>query len=134
MKHPLRNTALYVAGSIVVAALLGTPFSARAAGLGELKLHSRLGQPLNAEIELLAMNESDRNVQARLVPAADHETDPALGTVRFSVVESGARPTLKVSTRQALVSPLVELPVEVSFGATRVLRRYTLFLDPPTAR
>lgn len=134
MKHPLRNTVLYVAGSIVVAALLGTPFSARAAGLGELKLHSRLGQPLNAEIELLAMTEAERNVQARLVPVTDHETDPALSSIRFSIVESGARPTLKVSTRQALVSPFVELPVEVSFGTTRVLRRYTLLLDPPAPR
>lgn len=40
MKHPLRNTVLYVAGSIVVAALLGAPFSARADGLGEPCLHA----------------------------------------------------------------------------------------------
>ena len=45
MKHPLRNTVLYVAGSILVAALLGAPFSARAAGPGELRLHCGLGPP-----------------------------------------------------------------------------------------
>ena len=36
MKNRFRNTVLFIAGSIVVAALLGAPSTARAADLGAL--------------------------------------------------------------------------------------------------
>jgi hypothetical protein len=35
MRNRFRNTVLFIAGSIVVAALLGAPSTARAAGFGE---------------------------------------------------------------------------------------------------
>ena len=129
MKHPLRNTVLYVAGSIVVAALLGAPFSARAAGLGELRLHSGLGQPLNAEIEILS---AEGDAQARLLPGED--ADPALNGIRFRVVDNGKRAVLRLSTGQPLSTPFAELPVELSSDGTRVMRRYTLLLDLPAAK
>jgi hypothetical protein len=44
MRNRFRNTVLFIAGSIVVAALLGAPSTARAAGLGEVLVQSRLGQ------------------------------------------------------------------------------------------
>jgi Tfp pilus assembly protein FimV len=53
MKNPVRKTLLFVAGSITVALCLGTASTARAAGPGELRVLSELGQPLNAEIEIV---------------------------------------------------------------------------------
>jgi Tfp pilus assembly protein FimV len=56
MKNRFRNTVLFIAGSIVVAGLLGgAPSSARTTGVGELLLHSDFGQPLNTEIEIVSL-------------------------------------------------------------------------------
>jgi hypothetical protein len=39
MTNRFRNTVLFIAGSIVVAALMGAPSTARATGLGEVLVH-----------------------------------------------------------------------------------------------
>jgi hypothetical protein len=39
MTNRFRNTVLFIAGSIVIAALLGAPSTARATGLGEVLVH-----------------------------------------------------------------------------------------------
>jgi hypothetical protein len=43
MKNRFRNTVLFIAGSIVVAALLGAPSTARAADLGALLVSVQAG-------------------------------------------------------------------------------------------
>lgn len=135
MKHPLRNTVFYIAGSIAVAALfLGAGSTARAAGLGELRLLSSLGQPLNAEIDIVSVRPGEQNFSARLAPSvyeAGVPVDPALSGIRFTVVRRGARSVLRLSTRQAVNGPYLELPVELRSSATRLTRQYTLLLDPP---
>jgi pilus assembly protein FimV len=138
MKHPIRNTLLFVGGSLAVAALfLSTAPTARAAGLGELVLQSTLGQPLSAEIEIISLLAGDEDLEARLAPSARQsaiEVDPALSAIRFAIVRSAARSVLRLSTRQAVNGPYLEVPVELRSGATRVVRQYTLFLDPPFSK
>ena len=55
----------------VVAGLLAlSPFSANAAGLGKLTVTSALGQPLRAEIELVAVQQDElSSIMARLASA-----------------------------------------------------------------
>lgn len=135
MKNPVRTTLLLVVGSMVVAALcLGTPSTARAAGLGELRLLSELGQPLNAEIDIVSARAEDKAFSARLAPSiyqAGVDVDPALSGIRFKVVRHGARSVLRLSTRQAVNAPYLELPVELRSNTTRVTRQYTVLLNPP---
>lgn len=138
MKNPLRNTAFFVAGSIAVAALcLGTPSTARAAGLGELRLASELGQPLKAEIEIVSVQSGEKDFSARLASSfyqAGIEGDPALSGVRFTVVRRGARPVLLLSTRQPVSGPYLELVVELRSNTAKVTRHYTVLLNPPSSK
>jgi pilus assembly protein FimV len=135
MKNPVRTTLLLVVGSMVVAALcLGTPSTARAAGLGELRLLSELGQPLNAEIEIVSAPADGKDFSARLAPSVYHagaDVDPALSGIRFKVVRHGARSVLRLSTRQPVNAPYLELPVELRSNTTRLTRQYTVLLNPP---
>jgi pilus assembly protein FimV len=137
MKHPVRNTLLFVGGSLAVALFLGTASTARAAGLGELVLQSTLGQPLSAEIEIISMQAGEEDLEARLAPLVHQsaiERDPALSAIRFAIVHSAARSVLRLSTRQAVNGPYLEVPVELRSGTTRVVRQYTLLLDPPSSK
>lgn len=120
---------------MVVAALcLGTPSTACAAGLGELRLLSELGQPLNAEIEIVSAPADGKDFSARLAPSVYHagaDVDPALSGIRFKVVRHGARSVLRLSTRQPVNAPYLELPVELRSNTTRLTRQYTVLLNPP---
>jgi pilus assembly protein FimV len=135
MKNPLRHTVFFVAGSIAVAALfLGTASTARGAGLGELRLVSELGQPLNAEIEIVSVHSGEKDFSARLAPStyqAGVQVDPALGSIRFAVVRRGARSVLRLSTREPVNGPYLELLVELRSNTARVTRQYTVLFDPP---
>lgn len=115
MKNPVRNTLLFITGSIAVAALcLGTSSTAGAAGLGEPLLLSELGQPLNAEIESVALRAGDEDLAARPAPSQDFyragaEIDPALSGIEFTILRHGDRSVLRLSTRQSANGAYLEL-------------------------
>jgi pilus assembly protein FimV len=136
MDNPLRNTVFFIAGSIAIAGLcLGTASTARGAGLGELRLASDLGQPLNAEIDIVSRNASEKNFSASLAPSlyqSSDAVDPALSSIRFKVVHRGGRSVLLLSTRQPVNGPYLQLPIELRSSTARVTRQYTVFLNPPS--
>lgn len=113
-------------------------FDAQAAGLGKLSVHSYLGQPLRAEIELLAVQKDELgNINAQLASGeAFRQTrlqrGEVLNNLRFSVEQRpGGQPILKIASTSPINDPYLEMLVELSWGSGRLLREYTVLLDPP---
>lgn len=109
---------------------------AHAVGLGGINVISALGQPLKAEIELVAVNKADKpGLVARL---ASPDTYSGAGLeyphdVKYSFqIESRANgePYLKLSSNQEVNDPFVSLLVELSWSSGRLMREYTFLLDP----
>jgi pilus assembly protein FimV len=123
-----------LAGLIV----LLSPATAFALGLGEIELHSALNEPLSAEIELVSAAPDElSSLKASL---ANRETftrygldRPAfLNSIEFKVGRSGdGRNVLQVRSREAASEPFLSFLVEVNWSRGRLLREYTLLLDPP---
>ena len=113
------------------------PIAVYAAGLGRLTVHSPLGQPLNAEIEIVALRPGEEDtLSARIAPleafeAAGIEPSAVLNTVRFAVERRDSRRILRVTTTQPVNEPFVELLVELQWHNGRLVREYTFLLDPP---
>src|SRR6185295_14722771 len=106
--RPIRFSAFAVA--LLLAAL---PFATHAAGLGRLNVLSSLGQPLNAEIEIVSLqaNEEDGLV-AKLAPTeaftqAGIELSPALLGIRFAIDRRDGRSTLRLTTSQPVNEPFL---------------------------
>lgn len=131
------------AGSVFMLKMLGVAVGltlgtlAHAVGLGGINVVSALGQPLKAEIELLAVSKSDKpSLVARL---ASPDAYKGVGLeypygVKYSFqVESRANGAsyLKLSSNQEINDPFVSLLVELSWSSGRSLREYTFLLDPP---
>jgi pilus assembly protein FimV len=116
---------------------LAAPFAAQAAGLGRLIVLSSLGAPLVAEIELVSLQPGEEDgLTARLAPPeafrqAGFEPSPALYGVRFAVVRRDGRPVIRVTSPQPINEPFVDLLVELEWGGGRLVREYTVLLDPP---
>jgi pilus assembly protein FimV len=109
---------------------------AQAAGLGELTLISALGQPLNAEVEIVSLQPGEEGLGARLASPqafaqAGIEADPILSDVRFTIERRGSRPIVRLRSSQPINEPLLKLLVELTSSSGSRVREYTLLLDPP---
>ncbi len=124
--------------AILAAALaLAAPLFAHAAGLGRLTVFSPLGQPLNAEIEIVALRPGEEEgLVARLAPmeaysAAGIEPGAATVGIRFAIERREGRRFLRLTTQTPINDPFVELLVELQWSSGKLTREYTFLLDPP---
>lgn len=110
---------------------------ADALGLGEITLNSALNQKLDAEIELLDTRGLDAaEIIAQLGTADDFarvgvERFFFLTELRFKVESRGGRHVLHVTSAQPVSEPFVNFLVQVIWPNGRLLKEYTLLLDPP---
>jgi len=124
----------------LLACVLLLPLSANvyAAGLGRITVISALGQPFKAEIDLVAIKKEEAaQITARIAPfetfrQANIDYAPFLATFKFSVeTRANGEPYLKVISAQPVGEPFVSMLVELNWPAGRLLREYTVLLDPP---
>lgn len=105
-------------------------------GLGEIKLHSYLNQPLSAEIELLSPEEVDLSqVLVSLASTEDFKKAQLarpyfLSRLRFEIVMHDDRTFIHVSTKENVKQAFLEFLIVLSWPDGRLVRGYTLLLDP----
>ncbi|MCH8059573.1 MAG: hypothetical protein IIA11_03845, partial [Proteobacteria bacterium] len=111
-----------------------------ALGLGEIRLNSALNEPLRAEIELLsATPEELANLKIAMASAATFERygldrQSYLQNIQFLVIRSGSMGgyVIEIRSPAAITEPFLTFLVEASWSRGRLLREYTVLLDPPT--
>lgn len=121
-----------------VGALSLLPLAAYPAGLGKLTVTSSLGQPLRAEIEVIADPKEDvASITARMAAQdafkeARIERAAVLAGVKFSVEKRANGETyLKISSVRPIDDPFLDMLIELNWSSGRLLREYTVLLDPP---
>jgi pilus assembly protein FimV len=130
------NNSISARALLAVATLAVSP-SAWSLGLGDATVESYLNQPLRARIDLISQESDDlSSISAKLASAADYELigaslEDVSVPIRFSVENIDGDAYLLASSQVPLNSPVVRLIVEVNWASGRMLREYTLFLDPP---
>lgn len=115
------------------------PSLAAALGVGDYRLNSFLNQPLDMEVELIDVRDlSAEEILASI--AAEREFEAAgvervffLNELQFEVVlGQGGGANLKITSRQPVREPFLNFIVELMWPTGRLLREYTVLLDPPT--
>ncbi|MEM1411045.1 MAG: FimV/HubP family polar landmark protein [Pseudomonadota bacterium] len=112
--------------------------SVQALGLGQASVRSYYEQPLDARIDLISRSEAEMaTVTAGLASPADFQVlglqRGAIGIpLEFTINRDLADPHIRVTSDIPMTDPVVQLVVEVVWSSGRMLRQYTLFLDPPT--
>lgn len=111
---------------------------AEAAGLGKLTVLSGLGEPLNAEIEVESA--SPEELGSLSAGIASPEAYAVQGLQRTAVQEtiqvavakkSNGTPILKLTSTQPVTDPFLEMLVQVDWSTGRLVREFTVLLDPP---
>ena len=123
---------------VLISALLFSPAVALGLGLGEIRLNSALNEPLSAEIDLVAATPEELGtLEANLASSelfARYGLDRPgfLGSIEFTVGRGqDGRSVLLVRSREAISEPFVSFLIDVSWPRGRLLREYTVLLDPP---
>ncbi len=122
----------------VLLALLLLPGISHALGLGDVRLNSPLNAPLDAEIELVnATTEDLATLDAQL---ASKETFARYGldwppfmasvTVTRDRAANGAN-ILRIKSTETVTEPFLTLLIEATWARGRLVREYTVLLDPP---
>jgi FimV-like protein len=106
-------------------------------GLGSAEVRSYLNQPLLARIALISQTDEELGtITARLASAADVEMMGLSRSVsvplHFEVLTEAGDAYVEVSSRLSITEPVIQFVLEVQWAGGRMLREYTLFLDPPT--
>lgn len=123
---------------LVAAGLIAVPLMAHAAGLGKLSVTSALGQPLAAEIELFAADKAELDSLSASLASdqafrdARVEFAPVLSSLRFAVEKRpDGKAVLRVTSSRPVNDPFIDMLVELNWASGRLVREYTMLLDPP---
>ncbi len=121
-----------------IALFAGWMAGAQALGVGEIELNSHLNQRLSAEIPLVEAGElGPEEVLVSLGTPEDFERAGVerffyLTDMRFEVFSDGRGPRIRITSRQPVTEPYLNFIVEVLWPKGRMLKEFTILLDPPT--
>jgi len=115
--------------------------AAHSAGLGRITVQSALGQPLRAEVEVTAVSrEEAASLAVRLASSAafrqaNLDFNAALSRLRMTLERRGDSGfVVRISSPTPVNEPYLDLLIELTSATGRVLREYTILLDPPALR
>lgn len=126
--------------ALAVSIALGTvTVPAHALGLGDLDSKSGLNQAFDGRIPLLSVRPDEvEGLRVRLADAdafarAGIDRPYFLTLMRFEpTTDASGKPVVKVTSNFPIREPFLNFLVEVNWANGRLLREYTVLLDPPT--
>ena len=130
----LRKVAILV----ISAGLTMSPLSVQALGFGGIKLNSSLNEKLNAEVALLSASAND--VQSLTINLATEEAflrsgidrTALLNKLKFNVKQrANGDYYIEVTTTETVREPFMNFLLELNWKNGRMLREYTMLIDPP---
>jgi pilus assembly protein FimV len=135
--HRWQKTAM--AAALVLLGFSNT--QAFALSLGRLSVQSALGEPLRAEVDVPEITaEEAASLKAAVAQpdafiAAGLEYSPALNGIQVSLQRrADGRAYLRISSDRAVNEPFVDLILEATWASGRIVRDYTVLLDPPSLK
>ncbi len=136
--HRWQKTAVAAAAF----AFLGfTQSSALALSLGRISVLSALGEPLRAEIEIPEINaEEAASLRTEIAgpaafAAAGLEYNAAMSGLRATLQRrTDGRAYIRLAGEKSVNEPFVDLIMEATWSSGRIVRDYTMLLDPPLTK
>ena len=112
--------------------------SLMALGLGEMTLDSYLNEPLKARVDLLNVGGlHEDQIRVRLATTEDFKrmgVDRAyfLTSITFDVeIDDNGRARIAITSEDPVLEPYLDFILEARWPSGRLLREYTVLVDPP---
>jgi pilus assembly protein FimV len=136
---PSNGWRLSILGAAAAVALGIASTDASAFALGQLKVQSALGEPLRAEIDVTEIAASEAEglkiniATAEAFKSAGVPYNSALSDVKATLQRrAGGQYVVRLSGNRPLNDPFIDLLLEANGSSGRIVRDYTVLLDPPS--
>jgi len=109
-----------------------------ALGLGDINVRSKLNQPFSATIAVLGASSAQLDSLTVKLAGADEfnragiDRSDYLSSLKFNVEEAGSGARVTISSDQIAREPFLNFIIEARSPDGKLLREYTVLLDPPT--
>ncbi|VAW92352.1 hypothetical protein MNBD_GAMMA21-1248 [hydrothermal vent metagenome] len=126
-----------MATGVLVAWFFSLPITVNALGFGNINMKSALNEPLVAEIELLSATPDDIKIlEVKLASneafmRAGVDRSVLLSRIKFNVVKRSGKYYINLRTQESVREPFLNFLLEMNWKSGRMLREYTVLLDPP---
>ncbi|MGQ3887695.1 FimV/HubP family polar landmark protein [Legionella sp. CNM-1927-20] len=117
---------------------LSLPISVFGMGMGEIRVHSFLNQPFNAEIPLTdTEGVSLDTIRVNLASVEEYSrigltSNEILSFLRFTVKrDQNGQPVIAITSTERISDPYLQIVVDLAWPAGQIYRAYTILLDPP---
>jgi len=114
------------------------PIIGYTAGLGKLNVNSGLGEPLKAEVELLSVTPEELSTLTAAIASEEAYNVQGIArlgihsNIRVDVAKSDlGAPVLRIRSNTPINDPYLDMLIQVDWASGRLLREYTVLLDPP---
>jgi len=138
LKHRRSKVGRFALSGLAIATACLWGLNAQALGLGRLTVQSALGEPLRAEIDVTSLGADEAgSLQLRVASpdayrAAGVDYNNVLPATRVQLMKRpDGRPYLRVTSDRAVLEPFIDVILEMNWASGRLVREYTLLLDPP---
>lgn len=125
--------------SAVALIAMAVSATALALGLGDISTRSALNQPFVADVALLSVDPTELDgVRVRLASAeafqrAGVDRPFFLSNLKFTPqLNAAGKPVIHITSDQPIREPFLNFLVEVNWPKGKLVREYTVLLDPPT--
>ncbi len=123
---------------LLIVSMLSMPLALHAAELGKLHVISAIGQPLNAEIELMDIAEGELDTLFGVVASDEAYAAIGLSKPEFynqiviqTAKNSNGLPILVLSSSQSIDESFLNILIQLNGSHTKIVREYALLLDHP---
>ena len=141
MPTPSKTWRLTALAAAMGAFLSVAHVDANALALGRITSLSSLGEPLVAGIDVPDINDEERaSLKASLASPdafriAGMEYNPALASTQITLVRrDNGSSYLLLKSDKVVSDPFVNIVINANWSTGRIVRNYTLLLDPPAAK
>jgi pilus assembly protein FimV len=127
--------------TVATAAMVLSASGAWSLGLGRLSVQSTLGEPLRAEIEVASISADEAaTLKVRVAPPETYrnagvEYSAVLFTTQVTLARrADGTPVLRLQGDRPTQEPFVDVILELNWNSGRLVREYTLLIDPPNLK
>jgi pilus assembly protein FimV len=104
--------------------------TAQSLTLSEIELKSFLNQALDARIVLGGVNSGQLEGLSINIISGEAAPGQRTVTLQHELMNDGSGHYIQLSTREAVREPVLSFTLEISWSEGRLLREYTLLMDP----
>jgi pilus assembly protein FimV len=131
--HQAKNSQTWI--TIITLCLILISSNVFALSAGEIEIHTRLNEPLNATIPLNTSKAELETLEVKLASKKIFKRiamryHPTLDIMTFVLIKNNGAPHIKITSNKPIREPMLEFALSLRWGNGHILKEFPIILMP----